>query len=163
MAGIKLGLILAEAVHVGPLGGIGARLDDSRKIEKKKKKKKKKKAPAVSCEAALDPELLALPKGFHDSTHEVQQIPFAQVKAGASGVAFCKIDQAVFFAVEIKSINAQLLPLLTMSERRGSVEGESESVRTLEVPARYLGTRFRHAWFTTQHHCIRGNDARGNW
>ena len=122
--------------HIATKGAeqFGAKLDDNRKMGKKKGKQ-----PFVPHGKVIDPELLALPTGFfHDGSNEVHQLPFAQVKSGASGVAFCKIEDAMPFVAETKSISTSPLMLLTVGEMEGS--GTAPHIKAVEVPARYLGT-----------------------
>ena len=96
--------------------------------------------PNVKCEELLQPEALELlPKHFHDGHLPVCQIKLEDVKAGARGVAFCKIEDAGPFIVGGESISTEPLMLLTLGQI-GDTSSIALTHSQMEVPAKYVGT-----------------------
>ena len=92
------------------------------------------------CEEILNPELLELPDGlFNDGDAPVEQIRFADVRSGATGVAFCKVEDAMPYVLEGKSISTEPLMLLVVGTFASDVKIPM-CHQSVEVPAKYLGT-----------------------
>ena len=109
----------------------GAEVDQGRKPKQGKDKK--------GCEFYLDPVKLQMIPGFWtDGTNSIEQIEFAQVKAGSTGVAFCKIEDALPYVQAGTTISVDALMLLTV----GQIPEEIDGLRFahIDVPAKYAGT-----------------------
>ena len=115
--------------------GAGLDIPKTRRAKEPYRKKELQK-----CEEILNPELLELPDGlFHDGDAPVAQIRFTEVRAGATGVAFCRVDEALPYILEGKSISTEPLMLLAV----GTFDPELKITlcpQNIEVPAKYLGT-----------------------
>ena len=96
----------------------------------------KKKVDQRRVEEILNPSSLILSENvFTDGTKPVAQIDFANVKSGATGVAFCRIEDAKPYLIDEKSIS--MCPLLLL------ILGHDDAVAKLKgiiVPATYRGT-----------------------
>jgi hypothetical protein len=106
---------------------------------KAKKKKQDHKTPATPL--SLDPEQLVLTHScFRDTDDDiVQQIPFKQVEAEASGIAICNIAQACHFLQTSESISTNPLALLLI-ERPPKDFMEQHDIKEISFAAKYIGT-----------------------
>ena len=109
----------------------GADIDQKKPVKSKKETK--------GCEFLLDPMKLQLLEGFWtNGSTPLEQIEFLKVKASGTGVAFCKIEDALPYLQAGSTISVDALMLLTV----GQLQDVQSSLRFehIEVPAKYAGT-----------------------
>lgn len=97
----------------------------------------KGKQKEIKLEVLLDPlKLVLVPGIFEAAGSEMKQIDFDQVRSGATGIAFCKFEEAVPYIADGKSISIGPLLLLII----GGEQVDGDRLKPIVVPARYHGT-----------------------
>ena len=103
----------------------------------KRKGSGKGKSKEAKIESLLEPSRLSLVSGiFFANSKEVAQIDVSEVRSGATGIAFCRLESAIPYIADKKSISMSPLMLLI-------IDGDpvdDDRLKPMTVPACYKGT-----------------------
>ena len=105
-----------------------------------KGKKKKSESKGAAPPLCLDPEQLVFTNScFKADGDIVEQIPFSEVEAEASGIAICSLAQGCHFLQSDESISTSPLALL-LTERPAPDYMEKYNISAISFAAKYTGT-----------------------